>query len=462
MGIYKKMIKNFFLVLLTSFFIIASMVHCGGGSPGPNIPAPVGELMSISSPDLEGLVKVTGMNGAVFPQATVVVTNKSKHEGDSLIKDLNKAGDLRQESITTQAATVADINGSFEVYVRADIKEEVAVVQILEGEQSDETELIVPDNTLSLRSSLSHLSVNPYDNLAVMIGNDDQNGLVYMLKYSPVIPLYSHQEPTIKLDQSNQLSKVAVHPFKSIALAISEKDNLLIYFSLNEGASSESFSVNSPLSITIQPDVELAALGLQGKSSIQLYDTLNHSLSCEVTINNSLGDSEHVQTKFVDIQLDNQENIKFVAASEFDDGSVILSKISFSSCENPIAGMTQVLLPQGIELSGMASFDFGNKALVSDGNSNRVYLVDLVNLKLIPIIVGETPHEIIIDELYNSAYVANVGDNSVSFIDLLTREVKTKEHIGLMPSTLGLFYNLEEAAVFSSFDNSVVFIDLDF
>lgn len=455
-----------YICSIGSFLTIFIMSHCGGGSPGPNIPAPVGELMSISSPDVQGLVKVSGMNGAVFPQAKVIVTNVSIHKGDNLINGLKKApylDDLRQQTTLTQVETIADINGAFEVFVRGAVKDEVEVVQVFEGEVSDATELIVPPNVFSVKSNLSHLAVNPYENLAVAIGNDDTNGLVYMLQYDPDVPLYSHPEPTLKFSQSHRLSKIALHPTNNTALIISHEDNVIIDFLTNSLQTSPYVSsIKSPLSININPDVSLAVLGLEGSHAVQIYDMVAHEPTCMVKINNSLAESSHVQTKFVDIKLENQENIILVAASDFDDGSIVMSRIAYGSCDNPVLGISQLLLPPNVEVSGLASFDFGNKAVVSDANSNRVYMVDFNALKIIPMIVGDSPREIFIDELFNSAYVANAGDNSVSFINLLTRQVKTQEHIGLMPSALGVFYNLDQAAVFSSFDNTLVFIDMDF
>jgi hypothetical protein len=113
----KKVISTFLWILLA-----LSLIECNS-SPTVPIPPPEATMIIASSPDVNGIVTVTGAPATAEYGDIILVFNDNT--GDGAMKE-------------------ARTDGSFEVKIRAQVTH-ILVIQIKRGETlSDETEITVP------------------------------------------------------------------------------------------------------------------------------------------------------------------------------------------------------------------------------------------------------------------------------------------------------------------------------
>lgn len=447
-----------------SLLIVCSLFACGGGaSPPAGIPAPVSQLLAVSNPDASGNVTVSGDAGAVTGGANVTATNITQTAQGTPFKDLfikkAYAGTLPPVFVAT---TTAAPDGSFRLTLSANLGDEIEVVQEVNGEVSDPTILVVSGNNVALGGTVRGLGVDKDLAVAYPTSGLNGDGQVFALNFLDNTPL-SFPNPDFLISAFGGITEISINGIDRRGLAVSPTENSLACLDLDNPNSPVFLGLGaSPVAVNIQPFGTLAAVGIQSDlESITLIETNPCGFfNCTILIQHPLGET-HVATRFVQIRPD-----IVIALSEFADGSYWVTQIDTSACPGtPSPQAAGVELPSGILPGGMAIYNFFNNVLVSDSNSNQVYLVDFSGPSITPITVGENPMGIDVDAAENYAFVVNRADNgfsSVSKINLMDLSVVTREGAGLKPTHIGLLDEFGLAAILSSVDNAVTVIDINF
>lgn len=141
----KRIIRAFLLLAAGLLFLVpafSSVGGCGSGvnAPPASIPAPVSSLISVSPPDQDGLVLVSGAPGAVLPNANVIAANLTQGGFVQRLESLF----IRSAHAQVQAAVTADDQGAFDLELEANEGDEIGIRQIVDSEPSDVTIVNVP------------------------------------------------------------------------------------------------------------------------------------------------------------------------------------------------------------------------------------------------------------------------------------------------------------------------------
>jgi hypothetical protein len=141
----KKTIRALFLLTAGFLFLIPSVSSVGGcgtgaSAPPASIPAPVSSLITVSSPNEDGLVLVSGAPGAVLPNASVIAANLTQGGFVQRLESLF----IRDAHAQVQASVTADDQGAFDLELEGANGDEIGLRQIDNGDQSDVTIVNVP------------------------------------------------------------------------------------------------------------------------------------------------------------------------------------------------------------------------------------------------------------------------------------------------------------------------------
>jgi hypothetical protein len=118
------------------------LVACGGGgAPPASIPAPVSQKLSISPPDPNGAITITGEPGAVQPGARVQAKNVTQVGPFFIVRGWLIRSALAQ---TFETETFADDLGAFTLLIDGASGDQIDVRQEVGGEFSPAVSLTVP------------------------------------------------------------------------------------------------------------------------------------------------------------------------------------------------------------------------------------------------------------------------------------------------------------------------------
>ena len=140
-----KILRALMLVAAGLLFLLpafSSVGGCGSGASAPpaSIPAPVSSLITVSPPNQDGLVLVSGAPGAVLPNANVIAANLSQGGFVRRLEGLF----LREAHAQVQASVQADDQGAFDLELEGTNGDEIGIRQIVDSEPSDVTIVNVP------------------------------------------------------------------------------------------------------------------------------------------------------------------------------------------------------------------------------------------------------------------------------------------------------------------------------
>jgi hypothetical protein len=141
----KKVFRSLLLLAAGLLFLVPALSHVtgcssGGNAPPASIPAPVSSLITVSPPNQDGIVLVSGAPGAVLPGADVIAANLTQGGFVQRLEGLL----IRDAQAQTQASAHADDQGAFNLELEANSNDEIGLRQFANGEQSDVTILDVP------------------------------------------------------------------------------------------------------------------------------------------------------------------------------------------------------------------------------------------------------------------------------------------------------------------------------
>jgi hypothetical protein len=141
----KTILRGLMLVAAGLLFLapaLSSVGGCGSGvnAPPASIPAPVSSLITVSPPNQDGIVLVSGAPGAVLPNADVIAANLTQGGFVQRLEGLF----LRSAQAQVQATAHADNQGAFDLELEGANGDEIGLRQFDNGEQSDVTIVNVP------------------------------------------------------------------------------------------------------------------------------------------------------------------------------------------------------------------------------------------------------------------------------------------------------------------------------
>lgn len=182
-----KTMKIFARVIFITILMIGLM-SCGGVSAPPvSLPSPVTGRIVVSSADASGNISVTGEDGSVTADSTVMVINASTTSFNLpekfinlLIKDVYAATDFPPVcSQTGRSCALADANGAFELSIPGADGDEIIIVLIdptTGVETSDRLTRSVPDNLSPFSGEPIGVKLNPEAaELYVLLKGDTSN-----------------------------------------------------------------------------------------------------------------------------------------------------------------------------------------------------------------------------------------------------------------------------------------------
>lgn len=436
-------------------FVLVALGACQA-SPPVGIPAPVSELLSVGNPDSNGAVKLTGAPGAVNGGALVTVNDVSQtsiHWYQKLILAMAYAGQNLQDSL------FANPDGSFELDFSAQVGDTLEVFQTVDGETSPPTVLKIEGNVVNLEGGLRDLEVDSSDG-SLWISSSNGAGRIYRLNFGEGLPA-SFPAPHCETNLDDGITRLAITESDRTGFVISPNADVYYTFSLDSACAPNPIPLPAtPVDIAPAPVANNVLIALEGSEgdSIVSADGKGLNSNCNVSIVHPSGSVPHAATLL--LAATSMELPRVFAVSRFQDNSHWVSAFNADVC--PDAKQADIMLPDGVEPSGLAVLD-SDRVLISDASHDQVLLVDFAQRAVeAPMAVGQTPMGIAVSINLNRAFVVNEGSNSLSAIDLDDFSVSTLTGVGLMPVQIGLLPNGMQAGILSTFDGAIHLTDLDF
>jgi hypothetical protein len=445
------MLARLFRVLLVCCLLLG-LWGCPA-SPPAGIPAPVSELLAVGNPDTSGNVQITGAPGAVLGGAIVNSNNNMPTATLTLPKFIlpnAHAAELLFDS------TAANPDGSFTLTVNAKVGDVIQVTQTVDGKTSPPTDLLVNGDTVDLGFDGQDVDVDEFSGF-VFSSAVNQAGLVFRLDFSMGSPPSLPPPYCTGLDPG--ITHLALDGPSGMGFVIAPDINGIYSFSLVRSCNPSFANLpNKPVDVTTDPVMPGVLVGLEapsGSPSVISFPDAGTPPGCAIEIVHPAQASPMATT----LLATGPSPFVFVV-TQFTDGSIWATRLDVTpTCKSPVpAG---ILLPAGINPGGIAAVN-ANAAMISDANSNQAFLLDFVNRTITgQVTVGKNPQGIAVDPQANRGYVVNLGDNSISIIDLSNFSLLFSiPSVGLMPNTIDLIPGGGSAVVLSTFDDSVVFTDI--
>jgi len=456
---YKSIIPLGFL-LLTCF----GLGGCtGGASPPASLPAPVSQLISVGNPDSIGLVSVFGAAGSVLPNALVRAQNLTQTAANSSWMDLLIPLAMAQGSDPT-VSVEADNLGQFELGIKADVGDTILVQQLLDGEQSPNVDLKVNGNVVRL-PVLPRGFTEPEPGLLSVTGAMEKSpdGELFDIDFAenPSPPSFPAAVQTFNACPG--INGVVIDAEDGLGSLLCKENESLVNFSPDGDIMAQFQEIDGVRFIGGRPERNQGVLGVAKiDASVVTFNTATGSLQCDYLIPHPGGKAKHLQTTRAEwLDLDNTGvDSVLLALSQYDDGSWVLTRFQPLDCTN-FAILNQMELPADLNPFDMDGYQFGEQALISIPDSNRVLLVDLDRDTFASIPVGKSPLGVAVSQNQSTAYVVNNDDNSLTRIDLLTLATNDIPAVGIFPTQIQLLESLGLGTVLSSGDRAVVTFPLD-
>ena len=446
------MLLRIFRVLLVCFLLVGLWGCPSSSSPPAGIPAPVPELLAAGNPDASGNVQITGAPGSVLGDA-MVIGNTNLPTAMTLSKFV-----VSEAKAAVFDSATANPDGSFTLVVSAQVGDVIQITQSKDGQTSPPTNLLVNGDTVNLGFDGQDVDVDEFSGF-VFASAVNEAGLVFRLDFSTGNPLSLPPPYCNNLDPS--ITHLALDGPSGVGFVIAPDLNGIYTFSIVQACDPSFASLpNRPLDVTADPVMPGVMIGLEapaGSPSVISFPKApgTPTASCDVEIVHPGKISQMATT----LLATGPSPYVFVV-TQFTDGSFWATRLNTTpNCRSPIPA--EIPLPSGINPGGIAAVN-ENMAIVSDANLNQAFLLDFVTPSIAAqVTVGKQPQGIAVDPQTNRAYVVNLGDNSISVIDLNNFSLLFNvPSVGLMPNSIDLIPGGGSAVVLSTFDDSVVFTDV--
>lgn len=449
-----KSLARYFLILM-SVLCLATAGGCGGSAssgsgstPTVDIPSPVSHL-SISSPDGNGISRVSGAPGFADAGTTVAVSRTST----SFLTRL-----LPTAWAQSTATATANADGSFTTTISSAVIGDSVTVSCTRSGAATSQSSNVPQGqpALSNTATLLDVSVDGLLEQAGVVSNDGVDGFASLIDMAALTVLGE-----ITIDGASGLSRVSVDTTTGYYYALDTTNNRLYEINPDTGAT-DSATVVNPADIAAGESGNFAIIShSSGSAPVSYYSVATNSSSAAQALTASTG-ATHVRSPFVDTQWGGFID-EFAIVSEMSDGNyyaflyTAADQLTLTqSFEAQLFGtITAVTNPGGVAL-----FNEAQEILVTDRATDRVIRVNFIEGLMTTITVGDDPRGVTVDDENGLAYVTNAGDHTVSIITLSDNAVATTVDVGITPIAVDVdsTSSLQEAAVINAGDATVTII----
>lgn len=428
--------KGLFFRLLFVFFCLTvsgtSGCSCGAGgeTPPAEIPAPVSHL-SISSPDSDGLVRVTGEAGFADGGSTVTVTNTS-------VTSFRFFHDLLIRSAWAQATVTVTVNadGSFEATLAASAGDEITVTHTRNGSATEVVDSVPEDRPpLPTQSGLAYEDVtyNPTTNEAIVVANDGTDGFLVFFnlssKTSNTVTLEGLSGANrIDLDNNNQILVIA---------DADDPDNVHHYHIPTGNSPADPTGENQVVDIAVSPGGNYAVIAFANVTpAFAFYDIVNDSVAVDGTAADGSGNNQR-RAHWVALSNDGRSDLAALV-SEADDGSLFLTTHLVETSLPSFTQQTTTALTGLGSPGGLVFFNQATECLVTDRSNDQVLSVVPATVAITSIDVEDEPRGIAVNSGNTEAYVVNGGERTLSVIDLTDFGVSRRAALGLSPTMVAV------------------------
>lgn len=439
---------------------LLSVLHlqsCGGGAAPPaGIPAPVSSFITVTSPNPDGFVRVTGAAGSVPGGATVTAGNVTQ---GAIVKNFHSFF-IRSARAEIQNSVVANSDGSFVISdIEADIGDTIRIRYELNAFTSEVTDKLVPDNVVLLSDSLvpQNLAYDSINNKVFVTSSSEGDGFIFIV--DPDLNQLDLNSPLVFPGEEN-LQGIAVDSVSGNAVMVNPTSGRIIPFNATSFIPGNPSNLTGANSVVIHPVGGFALIGVQDSgNSLALYNIGAESIQDTLLLNN--GTATHVRTPFIDIANDGS-NFQVISISFFDDDSYIISKVQENGANlNAPSINVDLASAHNIGVPGsLAVFNNTNEVLISDTSNDQVHRLSLLGATttlLATYDVGHNPGDIVINENSNMAYLVNTDDNSMTSINL-NDDTTTSflDSIGLAATLFAFDSGNEVGFLLSPFDHTLI------
>lgn len=409
-------------------------VGCGSATEAPtlSIPAPIVTKITIGTPE-SGLSTITGAAGAVtggnFVQAQNLTQEGITSRWERIFWGIAYAA--------TTVSTTAAADGSFSLQITASLGDRIRITQRdSAGTTSTAAEMIAPYQPLTVSFTPTGIAVDPDSDTAYIIGRAGADGVVAALTFGATPTL----GPTATLSSAcNQPTAVAVDGTRNRLIVIDHANQTVCAHPQNGDPPSLINTLTvAPVNIAIDASGDTAVITndtADADVEVSLLDLTTDGFA-PVTLANPLGGTL-------------QSSTPVVATGQV--GGVNYAAVVTTYASGEHYGFllnldTEAVLGTGTALAltapGEARVFNNNALLLSDaGGQARIYLVDLASGTLVlsnTLTVGTSPLGVAVDTAQRRGFVANLGSDTVSLLDLNSspETITTTIDVGNEPRTL--------------------------
>lgn len=452
--------KNFSKIVITLFLLLFTVVqiHCGASSgdtttPQIDIPAPVSHL-SISSPDENGMVRITAEAGFADPGSTVTITNQGS--SSSLIIPLAVTeNDFQQNAAESSITVTADANGAFQTQMAASAGDSIVISYVKNStDTSASTSVPNTQHNVDANTNILDIAVDASSQNALIVSNDGTHGYVHVMSLSS-----GSVSKTITLENASGASQIAHDGVTGLTIVIDTTNSVAWVIDVDSGTTNSEFITSSTDVATVSGEgdaliahnttVTVSYFGLQ---DLSVLDFIEGQVDDETLF--------HQQALFVAADQNDSLDV-FATVSEMTDESLYVLAFQISS-EGDLSQTSNTQLANLTNPGGMALFNSGGEVLVTDRNNDQVLRVSLTSDTITSITVGDDPRGVVVDQSQNKAYVVNSGGRTLSVIDLSDNTVTTSSHpLGLSPTELAhdSAGSLSEIGIVNTGDETIHILD---
>ncbi len=451
------------LILATILLQAGGTGGCGSAtgmsSPPVNIPAPVAGLISVTSPDGEGAVRMAGAASSVQGGATVNVLFEAPSA-------LIVSGTKSQSTGDVLGTATATSGGAFSIDFPAEVGNIVRVEQ--EGGSSGDDP--PPPVFFEIRPGRILVPVAPFG--AAISPSFSIAQTLQLSGSDTVIDLYSPSTLAPASGGDLLATGIAATDFAldetsqdTYLISVSESEVQVVDFSgaLQGGA----LTLDSPVSVATTFGLQYAAVGQDSTTSITLIDNSGFApaLDASITLGHPTdGFANHVITPAISVAQDISSGDHIAAVANFDNGDSVFAYLDVTEPPFGSIGINTSFSIGAGTYDSIVLFNSASEVLISDTGNDRVLHLSGSGFGTQTVIpVGDQPRGIAI--FGGRAFVCNRGSHTVSVIDLATDTVigtMTTEHgVGLNPTDIATNPSVPDTALIANQgDNTVTLFDI--
>ncbi|MBI2339857.1 MAG: hypothetical protein HYU99_05780 [Deltaproteobacteria bacterium] len=420
--------KTLFLkIILGTFLLLTTSCGSGGGeSPSTEIPAPVSHL-SASSPDSDGLIRVTAEAGFTDGGTTVTITNPSAVTNLWLDWLIPSAHAHATHTITSNA------DGSFQEEIEGAVGDRLEVTYTVDGAGAS-ADVTVPANTPSLpaTSNIQDVGIDPNTGTALVVANDGVDGFIHLIDLSDM-----SYESTIDLPGASGASRIATDPTTGDSIILDTENVTAIHITLSGGGSVVSTTGiidSSDLSAGPSGDYVLIA-HTDPTPALSFFDLASDSATA-IGDSATEGGTAQESALFVASDFDGTDDMAGVVSLMPDSSFLLTTHI----IDEIVPSITQDgAFPLDITSpGGIFVFSIGAEAFVTDSSTDLALRISLTDGSAVSIDVGDDPRGVAVNETGLTAYVVNNAGRTVSVISLTDDTVTSTEEVGLSPTEIAI------------------------